>query len=56
MLGPILVTLHNLWFYQRFMARLRDLIPTGDWATMLREFPVAAPASAGQALAGETTE
>ena len=42
MLGPILVSTHNLWFYQRFMARLRDLIPSGDWATMLAEFPIAA--------------
>jgi queuine/archaeosine tRNA-ribosyltransferase len=41
MLGPILVTVHNLWFFQRFMSRLRDLIPGGDWATMLSEFPVA---------------
>jgi queuine tRNA-ribosyltransferase len=42
MLGPILVSMHNLWFFQRFMARLRDLIPGGDWATMLAEFPIAA--------------
>ncbi|GMV96553.1 MAG: tRNA guanosine(34) transglycosylase Tgt [Phycisphaerae bacterium] len=42
MLGPMLVSVHNLWFFQRLMARLRDLIPTGDWATMLAEFPVAA--------------
>ena len=42
MLGPILVSTHNLWFFQRFMARLRDLIPGGDWATMLAEFPIAA--------------
>ena len=42
MLGPILVSIHNLWFFQRFMARLRDLIPMGDWATMLAEFPIAA--------------
>jgi queuine tRNA-ribosyltransferase len=41
MLGPILVSLHNLWFFQRFMARLRDLIPSGDWATMRTEFPIA---------------
>jgi len=41
MMGPILVSVHNLWFYQRFMARLRDLIPNGDYATMLAEFPVA---------------
>ena len=43
MLGPILVSLHNLCFFQRFMARLRDLIPSGDWATMLAEFPIAGP-------------
>jgi len=42
MMGPILVTVHNLWFFQRFMARLRDLIPAGDWGRMLAEFPVAA--------------
>ena len=41
MLGPMLLTVHNLWFFQRFMARLRDLIPKGDWATMLTEFPIA---------------
>ncbi len=41
MLGPMLLTVHNLWFYQRFMGRLRDLIPAGDWATMLAEFPIA---------------
>jgi len=41
MLGPMLLTVHNLWFFQRFMARLRDLIPTGDWARMLAEFPIA---------------
>jgi queuine tRNA-ribosyltransferase len=47
MLGPILVTVHNLWFFQRFMSRLRDLIPGGDWATMLSEFPVAGAAAGG---------
>ena len=41
MFGPMLLSVHNLWFFQRFMARLRDLIPTGDYATMLAEFPVA---------------
>jgi len=45
MLGPMLVTVHNLWFFQRFMARLRDLIPTGNWEKMLQEFPVAAAAN-----------
>ena len=30
MLGPILTSIHNLHFYQRFMARIRDLIPPFD--------------------------
>ncbi|HSW44161.1 MAG TPA: tRNA guanosine(34) transglycosylase Tgt [Phycisphaerae bacterium] len=51
MLGPILVSLHNLWFFQRFMARLRDLIPTGDWATMLREYPIASSGAGEAAVA-----
>lgn len=42
MMGPILLSLHNLWFFQRFMSRVRDLIPSGDWRTLLAEFPVAA--------------
>ncbi|MBN1488459.1 MAG: tRNA-guanine transglycosylase, partial [Phycisphaerae bacterium] len=46
MLGPILVSLHNLRFYQRLMRRIRDLIPSGDWATMSAEFPVTRPAAA----------
>ncbi len=49
MMGPILLSVHNLWFFQRFMARLRDLIPAGDWGTMLAEFPVAAASGADNA-------
>lgn len=41
MLGPILVSLHNLRFFQRFMARIRQLIPTADWGQILTEFPIA---------------
>ena len=41
MLGPTLVSLHNLRFFQRFMARIRELIPTADWAQILTEFPIA---------------
>jgi queuine tRNA-ribosyltransferase len=48
MLGPMLVSVHNLWFFQRFMARLRDLIPSGNWGRMLHEFPVAGPAGPTQ--------
>ncbi len=52
MLGPILVSLHNLRFYQRLMQRIRDLIPGGDWATIVAEFPVAG-VTAGTELAGD---
>jgi queuine tRNA-ribosyltransferase len=41
MLGPILTSIHNLRFYQRLMARIRDLIPTGEWDTMFAEYPIA---------------
>lgn len=41
MLGPILVSLHNLRFYQRLMRDIRDLIPSGDWASILARYPVA---------------
>ncbi len=42
MLGPTLVSLHNLRFFQRFMSRLRELIPAGEWGPMLAEYPIAA--------------
>lgn len=56
MLGPMLVSVHNLWFYQRFMARLRDLIPTGDWARLLAEFPIAGAAGNDEPVPTETLE
>jgi len=56
MLGPMLLTVHNLWFFQRFMARMRDLIPTEDWVTMLAEFPVAGSAGRCQRGDEETSE
>jgi queuine tRNA-ribosyltransferase len=56
MLGPMLVSVHNLWFYQRFMARMRDLIPAGDWETMLSEFPVARPNCSQDEDNGEVPE
>ena len=40
MLGPTLASIHNLHFYQRLMARMRDLIPRGELATIPQEFPV----------------
>lgn len=54
MMGPILLTVHNLWFFQRFMSRIRDLIPTGDWATILNEFPIAGPPGAAGAESGNS--
>ena len=46
MLGPTLASIHNLRFYQRFMARVRDLIREGKLGIIPVEFPIAAWASA----------
>ncbi len=43
MLGPILVTLHNLRHFQRFMADLRGTIHSGDWSGFWVRWPVAGP-------------
>lgn len=43
MLGPILVSLHNLRHFQRFMQDIRRTIPTGDWAGLVARWPIAAP-------------
>lgn len=42
MLGPILVTLHNLRHFQRFMSDARETIMTDDWDGFLVRWPVAA--------------
>lgn len=42
MLGPILVSLHNLRHFQRFMADVRGTIETDDWAGLAARWPVAA--------------
>ena len=42
MLAATLTSIHNLRFYQRFMARIRDLIRDGCLATITEEFPIAA--------------
>jgi queuine tRNA-ribosyltransferase len=41
MLGPILVTLHNLRHFQRFMHDVRRTIPGGGWQEFLTRWPVA---------------
>lgn len=45
MLGPILVSLHNLRHFQRFMDDVRGTIASGDWAGLLERWPVARGAS-----------
>ncbi|HYD00629.1 MAG TPA: tRNA guanosine(34) transglycosylase Tgt [Phycisphaerales bacterium] len=42
MLGPMLVSLHNLRHFQRFMADLRATILTDRWASFAARWPVAA--------------
>ncbi len=43
MLGPILVSLHNLRYFQRFMADIRATILTDEWDGFLRRWPAADP-------------
>jgi queuine tRNA-ribosyltransferase len=40
MLGPILVTLHNLRHFQRLMRDIRAAIRADDWSALEREWPV----------------
>ncbi len=48
MLGPTLTSIHNLRFYQRFLSRIRDLIPTGQLARIAEEFPIVAARNAAE--------
>ena len=43
MLGPILVSLHNLRYFQRFMSDLRATVGTDDWDGFVGRWPVAGP-------------
>ena len=43
MLGPMLVTLHNLRHFQRFMRDVRGSIAGDDWDSLLTRWPVARP-------------
>jgi len=52
MLGPILVTLHNLRHFQRFMADVRACVRTDDWRGLVARWPVAR-AGLPAGLAGE---
>ncbi|MCC6676557.1 MAG: tRNA guanosine(34) transglycosylase Tgt [Phycisphaerales bacterium] len=42
MLGPILVSLHNLRHFQRFMAEVRGAIAAGAWEGLVARWPTAA--------------
>lgn len=42
MLGPILVTLHNLRYFQRFLSDVRDRIVDDDWPGLVARWPIAA--------------
>lgn len=50
LLGPILVTLHNLRHFQRFMGDVRATIVSDDWEGLVRRWPVAAAGWSGAAL------
>lgn len=41
MLGPILVSLHNLRHFQRFMHDVRLTVATDDWAGLVERWPIA---------------
>ncbi len=41
MLGPILTSIHNIRFYQRLMARIRELIEQDNLQAIYSEYPVA---------------
>lgn len=45
MLGPILVSLHNLRHFQRFMADVRATVVSGDWDGLVGRWPVASASS-----------
>ena len=40
MLGPTLASIHNIRFFQKMMARIRDLIAQGNLETIYEEYPV----------------
>jgi queuine tRNA-ribosyltransferase len=47
MLGPILVSLHNVRYFQRLMADLRRTIRSDDWVAFAGRWPQAAPGLRG---------
>ena len=52
MLGPVLASIHNLTFYQRLVARLREAILTGRLAETAAAVGAVWPAAGPQQMAG----
>ncbi len=52
MLGPILVSLHNVRHFQRLMLDIRGTIRDDDWSAFARRWPVAAAGVLGVASSG----
>ncbi len=52
MLGPILVTLHNLRHFQRFMGDVRACVRTDDWRGLVARWPVASAGLPPELAAG----
>ncbi len=48
MLGPILVSLHNLRHFQRLMMDIRERVRDDDWAGLLERWPVAGAATSDE--------
>src|SRR3989304_4263498 len=59
MLGPTLTSIHNLYFYQGFMARIRELICEDKLATIADGYPILSlpsqPGAAGSDLQEENS-
>jgi queuine/archaeosine tRNA-ribosyltransferase len=57
MLGPILVSLHNVRHFQRLMSDLRETIRTDDWRGFRSRWPASDPdaPSGGGGDGAETT-
>ena len=54
MVGPVLVSLHNLRFYQRLMIDVRAAVANDDWLGLARGWPVAAAGVPPELLVGRT--
>ena len=48
MLGPILVSMHNIAYYHRWIRRIREAIRTGRLSDMVRDFEVRTASSSDQ--------